>query len=84
MGGGDGAGDGLGLVQGVGEAVGPVSNIVVASCGTGNRCRLGCIWLLDNLLLRGTCVLRLGSLLLLGILVGGHCDGFFERREERL
>lgn len=81
VGGGDGAGDGLRLVQGPGDAVGPVSNIVVAGWGSGDRSWLGCIWLLDDLLLRGRCVLGLGNLLLLGIIVGGHCDGFFERRE---
>lgn len=80
VGGGDGAGDGLGPVQGVGDAVGPVSHIVVSCCGTGDRSWLGCVWLLDNLLLRGRCVLRLGSLLLLGVIVGGHCDGFWRRR----
>lgn len=66
VGGGNGARNGLGLVQGLGDAVGPVSHIVVASCGTGNRSRLGCVWLLDNLLL-------------LGVIVGGHCDSFWRR-----
>lgn len=78
VGSGNGTGNGLGIVQGRGEAVCPVSDIVIASCGTGDRSRLGCIWLLDNLLLRGRCVLRLG-LLLLGVIVGGHCDGFWRR-----
>jgi hypothetical protein len=30
-------------------------------------------------LLRGRRILRLGNLLLLGVLVSGHCDGFWVR-----
>lgn len=80
----DGTGDGLRLVQCGGDAVSPVRDIVVSSWGTGNGGRLGCIWLLHNLLLRGRCVLRLGNLLLLGVLVGGHCDSCFLGGEERM
>lgn len=60
----DGTGDGLGLVQGGGDAVRPVRYVVVAGRGSGDGGGLGGIWLLHNLLLRGG-------------FVGGHCDGCF-------